>query len=651
MIGVLECRTQTVDPFTLLLYEFLKGEPLPTPSFSLINPGTLGPIDYATYGRFEGVGTPQYRYIAENPEGLRQAIGEGIFPNQEAVLQNPAYLALAEAGKLSDSHWDALRSENGQAAFFIWALAGEDPGVQTYFTGVLLEQAGHITHALKAYYAAFIHFPQSVGWGENQNFVWYIAPAALASIHRLCRDYPALGVQLVDAKVVVENSQDINLENDVITVWPGRFVRGDNQALFPLADLDELPVRQVRGKGQVQLVQLANGHWQLRVNNKPFLVRGVTYSPTMIGIGPNNDRKFSSHWMFSDQNQNGKIDAPYEAWVDRNANGTQEADEPAVGDFQLMKDAGINTLRLYAGRLESDGSYDPSSINKPLLRDLYERYQIRVIMGDFLGAYTIGSGATWEAGTDYTNPEQRRRLLEGVRQMVEELRSEPFILMWLLGNENNMVPDYTGVNATRTNAGSQPQAYASLLQEVSQMIHALDPDHPVAIGNLDTGMLDVYAQHAQELDIIGINAYRGQGFGGLWEEVKQLFDRPVLITEYGCDAFFEGKGEDEDSQAAYHNAAVRDIVFNQAGGPFTGNAVGGVIFEYLDEWWKDTHSGDPENRHQTLAQYSLPFPDGKSHEEWFGMASQGSGAHSPFERRLRKVYYQYQNLWNKTPLN
>jgi hypothetical protein len=51
--------------------------------------------------------------------------------------------------------------------------------------------------------------------------------------------------------------------------------------------------------------------------------------------------------MTTDQNNSNYADGPYEAWVDKNKNNIQEADEPTIGDFKLMQEMGVNTLRLY----------------------------------------------------------------------------------------------------------------------------------------------------------------------------------------------------------------------------------------------------------------------------------------------------------------
>ncbi len=623
-----------------LMQRFLAGKPLPTPAFTLADPGRDEPIDYAKYGRFHGVGTDQYEYEITDVAGLQRAVGEGIFPNEDGVIDDPAYTRLHSADRLDANHWDALSSSNLQAAFMIWAQCHEEPGVKAFFTASILERAGLIMHALKGYRAVMIHFPRSVCWSADSTFVWYVAPAALGNIQRLCREYPQLGLRLEGAKLSVRNGHDTDLDNDQVSVTPGRFVKqAPTDRLARLPRLDAMPYAQRRGTGRVQVVQYTNGHWQLRVNGRPFTVRGVSYGPTEVGFGPNNDPEFGHRWQFTDKNTNGLADAPYEAWVDADHNGIRGVNEIARGDFALLRDMGCNAIRWYIPNGASN-TYDPLKVNKTLLRDLVNRYGIYVIAGDFLGAYTVGSGADWSRGTDYTDPAQRARMKEIVRQKVLDLRGEPWLLMWLLGNENNMSGGYNGVNATRTNAGSHPEDWARFVNEVAEMIHELDPDHPVAIGNQETGLAEVYNRCAPAIDVFGVNAYRGAGgFGGLWSEVREQFDRPVLITEYGTPACTAEKGLDEAAQAAYHEGCLRDITLNLAGGDGEGNCIGGIIFAYTDEWWKANDN--------PATQATPKAGHGAGHEEWFGITSQGSGKDSPFERTLRPAYDMYRQAWMK----
>ncbi len=630
-------------PSLKLLQHFMEGEPLPQPAFPLDQPGWGEPLDYEKFGEFQNVGTPQFRFVVKDGENLKQAVGAGIYPNELAITQQPLFHQYKEEGALQGSHWSWLKSDDLQKAFFVWAMAPEEKGAKTFFTAMILEKAGHLIPAIKAYYATLVHFPRSAVWGEDKNFVWYVGPASIEAIRRILRDHPQLGWDLVDASAKVEGGLDTNLSNDVITVNPGRFVRKTlAERHSELPQIEKLKILETRGKGKVTLVQFANGHWQMRVDGKPFFINGITYHPTEVGLGPHNDERFLDKWMFTDKDHNGRIDAAYDAWVDANRNDRQDPDEPSIGDFQLLADMGVNAIRFMIPNRNLT-EYDPSLINKPLLREMTEKFGIRIIACDLLGAYTQGSGASWEKGTDYTDPEQLRKMKTLVRSKVLDLKDEPFVLMWILGNENNMAADYMGVNATRTNASVHPEAYARFLNEVAAMIHELDPDHPVAVGNIEFNLLDSYAKYAPALDIVGMNSYRGkEGFGSLWEDAKAMFDRPMLITEYGADAYFEGKGEDEDGQLEYDRGNFRDIIFHQAGGPSTGNAIGGVLFQYLDEWWKDTR-GDPENHQQTESAFKSPMPDGYDHEEWFGIAGQGNGENSPFKRQLRKTYFFYRD--------
>ncbi len=82
-----------------------------------------------------------------------------------------------------------------------------------------------------------------------------------------------------------------------------------------------MAVQKQLGQGKVHLTQYANGHWQLFVDKAPYLVRGMSYSATPVGKSPDNGTLVVHRdWMVADQNKNGKIDGPYDSWVDKNRN-------------------------------------------------------------------------------------------------------------------------------------------------------------------------------------------------------------------------------------------------------------------------------------------------------------------------------------------
>jgi beta-galactosidase len=300
-----------------------------------------------------------------------------------------------------------------------------------------------------------------------------------------------------------------------------------------------------------------------------------------------------------------------------------------------MKDMGCNAIRLL----------NTNVLNKELLRDLYKKYGIKVLICDPLGAYTVHSGADWKEGTDYSSKTQCGKMKEFVRKTVLEYKDEEWVLGYILGNENNMPGEYMGVNASRTRANSQPRIYAEFLNEVAAMVRQLDPDHIVGVGNMQLGLIEYYAKYAPELDFIGVNEYPGSsGFGSLWIRARATIDRPILMVEFGCDAYATGKGPDEDAQANYIKNGWEDIVYNSAGNPGAGNSIGGMVFEWLDEWWKDTR-GDPLSSHSEEPTFEMAFPDGFSQEEWLGIVGQGNGSKSPFLRQPRKAYYALKDLW------
>jgi beta-glucuronidase len=587
-------------------------------------------VDYTKYGEFKNVNRKGYVYIIQDQAGLSEAVGEGIYPNTTSVRRNPGFKIAQDEGRLEGSIWDFLQSSDLEAAFFKWATASEPAGVRLFYTGLILERAGLIKHAIKCYYAIVVHFPGSYGW-TYWHTPWYIGQAAIAKINFLLRRNPQFKYKLVDAKIEIINGYDNDVSNDVAIVNPGKWMLITEEIKAKTYKEGRTRIAEkIIGDGRVRLVQFQNGDWQLQLEGRPYIIKGVTYAPVKVGQSP--DDGTLGNWMFEDFDNNNKVDGPFDAFVDSNENNLQDEDEPAVGDFKLMQEMGVNTIRVY---------HHPHKINKQLLRDLYENYGIMVIMGDFLGKYALGSGASWYEGTDYRNPEHQKNMIASVTSMVEEFKDEPYILFWLLGNEN--------VYGVACNADKDPEGFFKFANEVAAIVKSLDSEHPVALGNGDTLFLDLFARYCPDIDIFGVNAYRGEyGFGYLWQAVEEEAGRPAFITEFGCPAYAEGKirQDAEQLQAEYHRAAWEDIEYNMAGGEGVGNAIGGIIFEWLDEWWK---AYEP-SLHDYKPLWAGPFPDGFMHEEWLGICSQGDGSLSPFLRQLRKVYYIYKEIWRKNNL-
>jgi len=627
-------RTSSVALLSFLLLELtsspLTANPKPGEARSPRLTESVAPVDYAAYGTFENVGTPRYRYVITDRAALAEESGAGIFPNDGNLSDDPEFRRLLAAHRL-DGPLDKFRPEvDPVLSYYKWVSqkGAQNQGLRLYNIARSLEEMGRLWQALKAYHAVVVHFPKSVSWQDGSP--WYVGVSALDSVHRLIGQHPEWKLDLVDAKILVKNGYDKKATNDIFEISPGQWA--DRAQREKRAEMDR--PRTTFERGNVRFVRVGDGGWQLRVNDRPFLIRGISYFPTPIGRSPDWGYKPHSDWMTSDENRNRRADGPYDSFVDANGNNKQDDDEPAVGDFRLMENLGVNTIRLYHHTSNGD-----------LMRELSDNHGIKVLMGDLVGAYTVGSGAAWEDGTDYSNAMQREKMRASVRQMVMDNKNESYVLMWVLGNENNL--------GHGNNARKDPQTYYRFINSLARMIHSLDPSRPVALCNGDIEFLDLITRECPDVDVLAINAYRGKhGMGeSFWSGLKEIWKRPVLISEFGCPAYNgEQSAEDaENTQSAYLVANWKDIESHAAGSK-TGNAIGGVLFEFVDEWWKAGPTYDAsvqDKRPQTKG----PFHGGWIYEEWLGLTTQGDGDKSPFLRRLRPAYTAFQKgPWHE-PMN
>ncbi|MBU1086084.1 MAG: immunoglobulin domain-containing protein [Candidatus Omnitrophica bacterium] len=621
----------------------------PVSKYELSDPGTEFPVNYENYGIFSDQGTGTYNYEITNPVGLAAAVGEGIYPNSESVLLDARYQEYLSSGKLDGDVWNFVNSDDPWADFFKWATAVDvQPGEKLFYTALALENAGKFQQAVKVYKALIVHFPYTQSYNSFENIYWYPGIAAIDAITRLTRDNPELGYELVNANITIENGYDSNPDDDIFTANAGEFTEYTlqdriNRSAERLKSADA----EIRGDGRVQVVKKTDDSWELRVDGNTFRLKGMAYSPIILNTWYVEFQQIEWQWM--DTNDNGLIDSPEEAWVDTNGNNLQDADEPNVGDFQLLKDMGCNAIRLYQYAGGYTMTYNPEEWNKELLRKMYEQYGIMVMMGDFLGAHYTAGGNMYLYDIDYTDPDQRDKIKEVVRQMVLDHKNEPYVLMWVLGYENNMNTKYNGIRTRKTNAAEEPVVYADFLNELAAMIHEIDPDHPVAVGNQKLGLLECYAEHAPELDVICTNNYNDKNGVGVsyLREAKSKIDRPLIISEYGADAYHQGVGVNESEQKQHHLGNWKEIVYNSASVPGEGNLLGGIVFEWLDEWWKAQNepSDAPWIQEITSQFYWGIMPDHYAHEEWFGICSQGDGSQSPFLRQTRSAYDLYKQMW------
>jgi Glycosyl hydrolases family 2, TIM barrel domain len=198
-----------------------------------------------------------------------------------------------------------------------------------------------------------------------------------------------------------------------------------------------------------------------------------------------------------------------------------------------------------------------------------------------------------------------------VTERVNAVKDHPAILAWVLGNEWNYNKLYGNENLTLEQARDQINAAASLVKQA-------DPAHPVSsiYGELDG--LEAMVESMPDIDIWGINAYRGIGFGDLFSRYEGLANKPMYLGEYGADAYNAEQGAyDPSSQAEAVRTLTQALLDN--GVDESGVTLGGFVFEWADEWWKVNGGELSVQDTGGVAPGGGPHPDGVFNEEWWGI--------------------------------
>jgi hypothetical protein len=201
----------------------------------------------------------------------------------------------------------------------------------------------------------------------------------------------------------------------------------------------------------------------------------------------------------------------------------------------------------------------------------------------------------------------------------------------------------------------------SLINEMAETAQAEEGTtaHPVTTALADqdlTTTIAAFENTVPALDIWGANVYRGKSFGTLFSDLGPVTPKPLLIMEYGIDAFDQTKGNEYEKigapvQADYAEALWKEIAANGQ------TCLGGTIMSYSDEWWKARYAGDagcapvPDPGVQESCGFSATSqPDGYANEEWWGLvriSDKGTGADAV---EPRAAYYRLQTLWKAPAL-
>lgn len=281
---------------------------------------------------------------------------------------------------------------------------------------------------------------------------------------------------------------------------------------------------------------------QILVNDSIYLIKGICYHPVPKG---SNERNFSN------------------------------LDE----DLALMKEAGINTIRIYSPIIEES-----------VLDKIYDA-GIMVIVGF---GYNQGGKFDILSGTfiDY----------------ISKFKNHKSILFWELGNEYNYHPEWFDNDITN---------WYTALNNAAAMISKIDNSHPVSTAHGELPDAKVLSL-CPDVDVWGMNIYRWDNPGNLFSNWTKLSSKPLYLAEAGADSFMSAtmngyeKGSNEKAQADATKEILSQIFGN------TDICSGVTLFSFSDEWWKAGNNDRQDAGGWAPNSSGVPY-DGTANEEYWGI--------------------------------
>lgn len=366
---------------------------------------------------------------------------------------------------------------------------------------------------------------------------------------------------------------------------------------------------------------------KLKVDGKDFMINGMNWDYFPIGTNFNY-----SLWKQSDDVIKAALDS----------------------EMGLLKNMGVNTVRLYTG------------IQPKWIKYIYENYGIYTVLNHTFGRYGLTIKGKWTPTTEYRDAATREILMDEVTKMAEEYKNTPGVLMFLLGNENNYglfwagaeTEDFPDEEEKKHEVGEKRgRPMYQLMNEAALKLKSINSSRPVAICNGDVLFIDIIAEECKDVDIYGVNMYRGVSFGDAFKVVKDKLHKPIMFTEFGADAFNAiTNREDQKSQAYYNVGNWKEIYENAAGLGKAGNSIGGFTFQFSDGWWKfgQTKNLDVHDNNASWSNGGYPIDlqgkENNMNEEWFGICAKGpTNSRGLYDLYPRAAYYALKEAHNVNP--
>ncbi|OIQ20348.1 glycoside hydrolase family 2 TIM barrel-domain containing protein [Lacinutrix sp. MedPE-SW] len=222
--------------------------------------------------------------------------------------------------------------------------------------------------------------------------------------------------------------------------------------------------------------------------------------------------------------------------------GDEFSTDTIAKDFKIIKDAGLNSVRLFV-QYEDFGKADvnPKKLEKLIKTlDVAEAQNLKVVLTlfDFFGDYSV---MNWTLN---------QRHAEAI---VEAVKDHNALIAWDIKNEPNLDFESRG-----------KETVIAWLENMIDLVKELDHVHPVTIGWSNTQSASILKD---KVDIVSFHYY--EDLDKLNEAIKTLKkdipNKPIVLQEFGLSSysgFWKPFGSSKDDQANYHKKIQELIAAN-----------------------------------------------------------------------------------------
>lgn len=230
---------------------------------------------------------------------------------------------------------------------------------------------------------------------------------------------------------------------------------------------------------------------------------------------------FSTAYMsFKDNMNNKTTEGPARVTIDK-SNGQYVLsvnDQPFYINGAGLEFGNIAALAKHKGNSFRTWRTDNGQNTALEILDEAHKYGLMVTMGIEV--------ARERHGFDYNDQKAVTAQLERIKEEVIALKDHPALLIWAIGNELNL--RYTN-----------PKVWDAV-NDISQMIHKVDPNHPTTttLAGISRREVQEIKERAPDLDILSFQVY-----GKIEQLPKQARDYgwegPYMVTEWGATGHWE----------------------------------------------------------------------------------------------------------------